>query len=143
MDSIPLKECKHRFLYRIHSRNLDFGIFNKENNGFVGLRYKSGDLFLFTELHDDLGHPHGTVRPLEELEVLPEEIALKTRIESIDAITKRLVAFDKPKSHGGRGWYFLDTGESSEDIDPVARQNKELFNWLKEKEEQYQDKIED
>ena len=47
------------------------------------------------------------------------------------------MAFDKPVSQGGKGWYYIDTDEASDEIRPVSVPNDELFNWLKEKEEQY------
>ena len=49
-DYIPLNECKKGFLYEIHSRNLDFGVFDG-NDGFIGIREKFGKRYLFTEYH--------------------------------------------------------------------------------------------
>ena len=68
MSHIPLDQCKHGFLYRITSRNLNTGVYNAKTKGFIGIREKFGDLYLFTEYHWDLGPPHGTVRPIEILE---------------------------------------------------------------------------
>lgn len=65
---IPLKECKHGYLYLIDCRNLELGVFNKEDNGFIGIRTKFGSRYLFTEYHWDTGAPFGTTNPLEEIE---------------------------------------------------------------------------
>lgn len=137
MENLPLDECKDRFFYRIHSRNLDFGVFKMADKGFVGIREKFGLHYLFTEYHFDIGPPHGTVKPYEELEQLPDDMSLEETLGTIDLGTKRPVAFDKPVKEGGRGWYFTDTNESSQEIIPASVENKKLFNWLKEKEKQY------
>lgn len=137
MERIPLDECKDRTLYRIHSRNMDLGIFNKTTKRFVGIREKFGDYFLFAEDHYDTGAPFGTVHPKKELEPMPEGMNIEERLGAIDEKTGRTVDFDKPISEGGRGWYFVDTDEASEEIRPVSVQNDELFNWIKEKEEKY------
>ena len=68
---IPLEECKHRGLYKIQARNFSYGVFNKNQNGFVGIREKFSRKFLFTEFHHDTGPPYGTVKPLEFIEMCP------------------------------------------------------------------------
>ena len=73
---IPLIECKDRMLYRLSSRNLSLGVYCAENKGFIGLRSKFGERFLFTEYHFDTGEPFGTAYPLEALEMLPRGITL-------------------------------------------------------------------
>jgi len=137
MDFISLKNCKDRFLYKIRSRNLSLGVFNIATSGFIGIREKFRDLYLFEEYHYDTGAPHGTVHPLEKLELLPEDIVLNEFLGTVDYRTRRPVKFDKPKSQGGRGWYFTDTNEDAGRVDPVGVSNKKLFNWLEEKEEEY------
>lgn len=67
MSYIPVEECEHGYLYRIHSRNLRVGIYNKKVKGFIGIREKFDDKFLFTEYHADSGGQFGTVRPKEKL----------------------------------------------------------------------------
>ena len=77
---IPLEECKHGYLYKINSRNLTFGVFNSGqsntglSNGFIGLRVKFDETYLFTEYHWDTGPPIGTVHPKVELEKCPLEL---------------------------------------------------------------------
>jgi hypothetical protein len=68
MTDIPIAECKRGYIYRLHSRNLAYGVFVPEdNNGFIGIRQKFDSRFLFTEYHWENGPPHGTAKPLEEM----------------------------------------------------------------------------
>ena len=53
-DTIPREKCKEGYAYKIHSRNLSIGVFHQKRlgdskfeNGFVGIREKFGELFLF------------------------------------------------------------------------------------------------
>lgn len=135
-DYIKLDECVNGCLYRISSRNLTFGVYRSDAKGFVGIREKFGDEYLFTEYHYDTGAPFGTVHPKEFLESCPLA-DLRESIGAFDSVTNREVAFDKPIAAGGKGWYYLDTGEQSQDIRAVSRDNQKLFDWLKEKEVQY------
>lgn len=129
---IALEDCKDRFLYRLKSRNLSLGVFNKERKGFVGIREKFGARYLATEYHYDTGAPFGTACPLEELEEIPAGLEAVEGFEgSIDGETKRLVAFDKTVVDGEkRGWYFIDTGEYSDKIRAYAISNPKLKEWL-------------
>ena len=129
---ISLDECQKGGLYKINSRNLSFGVFDG-NGGFVGIREKFSNLYLFTEYHWDTGAPYGTVHPKELLEICSlSDIRERTGI--YDGFTKRPVEFDKPVKDGGKGWYFVDTGEASEKISPHSEENKALFKYLEEKE---------
>jgi len=71
---IPMKECEHGYLYRIASRNLSFGVYDESVQGFIGIRYKFGDRYLFTEYHWDTGEPFGTVCPINKIEPCPHEL---------------------------------------------------------------------
>lgn len=57
----------------MRSRNLSHAVFNGET-GFIGIRLKFGSRFLDTEYHWDMGAPHGTLRPLEDLGLIPDDI---------------------------------------------------------------------
>lgn len=127
---IPLDQCKHGFLYKINSRNLTFGVYNQKDKGFIGIREKFGDHYLFTEYHWDTGAPYGTVKPQEEIGIIPSDIEITETLGTVDSITERPVEFDKPVSNGGKGWYFTDTGESSTDIRAVRKGNPKLFAYL-------------
>ena len=129
-EYIAITDCKHRHLYQIHSRNLSYGIYNEETKGFIGIRNKFGDNFLFTEYHYDIGSPFGTVRPKKELGKIPESLELKEYLGSIDYNSKRPVDFDEPVAEGGKGWFYIDSGESDSNIEPVAVNNEKLFEYL-------------
>lgn len=119
---IPIEECIARHVYRIHARNLKIGVFNGVS-GFYGIRTKFDSQFIDCEAHFDRD---GTVYPLEDLGVvLPDSIAMTGDLGTADYLTDRLVAYN------GTGWYFLDTGESSNDIKPYGISNKALFDFLK------------
>lgn len=74
MTYIPLSECKHGWLYKVYSRNLTLRVYREDRKGFIGIREKFGNKFLFVEYHWDTGPPFGTVKPLECLEVCPVQI---------------------------------------------------------------------
>ena len=76
MDHIPLEDCKDGFIYRLGSRNLRYGIFNKETKGFTGIRTKFDSVFLFEEYHWDIGAPYGTAHPVEEIMELSSELPI-------------------------------------------------------------------
>ncbi len=116
---IPLSECKHGGLYRIASRNLSFGVFNKHNNGFVGIREKFCFLYLFTEFHHDTGAPLGTVFPKEYLEDYSGEVSESIEKVATEEDLKQFIAI------------------SSKVGDIIHLENKDLFDWLTEKEKQY------
>lgn len=61
---IPIDQCLHGHLYALDSRNLSCGVYCSDTNGFIGIREKYGELYLFEEFHWDTGPPHGTAKPL-------------------------------------------------------------------------------
>lgn len=73
-DYIALDDCVVGAVYRLRSRNLLVGVWN--GKGFVGIREKFGDEYLFTEYHYDSGPPFGTVRPDEDLGMTLESMSL-------------------------------------------------------------------
>lgn len=70
---IPVNDCQHGGLYLIESRNLWLGVYCAEQQGFIGIREKFSDRFLFVENHWDCGPPCGTAKPMEFLELYPFE----------------------------------------------------------------------
>lgn len=70
---IPIGACREGFVYRIHSRNLKLGVFHSKG-AFLGIREKFGSRYLFDEYHWDQGPPFGTVKPLQELNRVPDEV---------------------------------------------------------------------
>ncbi len=104
MTRIPFEELKHGGCYRIHSRNLILGIYNENAKGYIGIREKFGDEYLFTEYDWETGPPFGTVKPYEFIDMLPAEIP---------------VAEDVPRVNEAN----VIIGQS---------ENKQLFDWLAE-----------
>lgn len=131
MSRIPLNECRHGYTYQIQSRNLAFGVFNRETRGFVGLREKFGDTSLFTEFHYDTGPPFGTVAPLREIEECPVK-DLREHPET------RCSKCKKPMKHGPSTplgiitWVHAGGEAPCRSGWPCAVTNKELFDYLKE-----------
>lgn len=123
---ISLENCKNRYLYKIKSRNLSLGVFNEEVKGFIGIRLKFNHEFLFTEYHWDTGAPFGTVKPIEILNKISDDIELKEILDTIDLNSKRSVDFEEAK-----GWYYIDSGEFDKKIQPTSVHNKKLFDYLK------------
>lgn len=67
-EYLSIEQCEHNNLYRINGRNFSLGIYNKKEQGFVGIREKFGTEYLDLEYHWDTGPPYGTVKPIEFLE---------------------------------------------------------------------------
>ena len=145
---IPLKDCKHGWTYQLSSRNLIIGVFNERTKGFVGLRDKFRSLFLFTELHRDVGAPHGTATPVSELEQCP----VGDLRESFDVICfdcKGMVHWLENEAKYGKGkgdWQHV--GEPPPGCKKIvtgsgrwgAPKNTELFDYLKNIEDRYSSK---
>lgn len=91
---------------------------------------KFGDRYLAKELHYDADESFGTAFPIQEIGSVPENILLLDRLGSYDLNTDRQVEFDKPVSDGGKGWYYLDTGESDQNIRACSKHNQPLFDYL-------------
>jgi len=72
---IPMDGCVEGRLYRIHesSKKLQLGVWEGKERGFIGiyrrhnLRTYYGSRFLISEHHWDVGAPHGTAIPFEEV----------------------------------------------------------------------------
>jgi len=70
---IKLEDCQKGHIYKISARNFNIGIFDGDT-GFIGVREKFGDRYLFTEYHWDTGPPFGTVRPLEAIGIYGKDL---------------------------------------------------------------------
>jgi len=128
---IPVEKCEHRRLYKIHSRNLSYGVYDSEHHGFIGIRLKFNDRYLFMEYHYDDGPPYGTVMPEEATEhMLPDTIRLAECLDDICSKCNVGVKFvvDNPETHMGH-WEHLEN-TNCENIRPCCGFNKALFDWL-------------
>lgn len=136
---ISIADCKDRTIYRLGSRNLRAGVYRSGTKGFVGVREKFDNRYLFEEYHWENGPPYGTATPYEEMGVLPDEIGLQIYERTVDSLTMRAVEFDRTPTEeemypGGPkralGWYYLDTKEFNRHIIPVVQRNKALYDYM-------------
>jgi hypothetical protein len=76
-NTLPEDQLEGRQVYRIKCRNLSVGVWVPEARGFIGIREKFGDKYLFTEYHYETGAPYGTAHALAKLDlVIPEDVEL-------------------------------------------------------------------
>ena len=71
---ILVDDCKDGGLYRIYARNFSLGVYNKQKQGFIGIRRKFTMIFLDMEFHWDTGVPYGTVKPYKFIGYCPEDV---------------------------------------------------------------------
>jgi hypothetical protein len=141
-NTIPMTDCIKGKVYRIKCRNLSFGVYDG-NGGFIGIREKMGNVFLFTEFHWDQGPPYGTVHSVEELTIeIPTDILIQESLGVFDPDTKRYIEFrpeeqrlttdQGPGTSKGK-WYFVGTNEECEShLHSHWVPNTKLFMFLKE-----------
>lgn len=110
-EYIPLSGCVTRGIYRLLSRNLAVGVYDGDG-GFIGIRTKFGERYLFTEHHWDQGAPFGTVRPLGLLGALDENVELRETNDPVCGIEGcgRPVTFTQIEegAFGRRMWAHTD-----------------------------------
>ena len=141
---LKLHECEHRGIYLIRSRNLRIGAYREATKGFIGIRCKFGELYLFEEYHWDNGPPFGTVLPTRKIGVVPDGIGVIERFDPVDRATGRPVEYrrDDPASGSVLGkWFFSDTGETSPEIRAVRPDNTALFDLLSALEVEFKDQL--
>lgn len=125
---IEISELQVRHVYKLHARNLRIGAW--DGRTFIGIREKFSARFL-----DDCEVAGHTAFALEDTGlVVPDEIPMKVYLGSKDQGSGREVAFDKPVKDGGKGWYYVDTGEPDEAIRSFAVSNRALFGFMDEAE---------
>lgn len=59
-EQIPIEQLEDGRIYLIRSRNLLVGVWRASSRGFIGIREKFGERYLFEEFHYDNGPPLGT-----------------------------------------------------------------------------------
>jgi hypothetical protein len=87
-EYIDIKSCKHGYTYKILARNGYVGIFDSSDNSFTLSRIKFKLNFLDKEDHWDTGEPHGTVKPLEEIEKCQENLSDAEKLSYLNSISK-------------------------------------------------------
>ena len=136
-DYIRLDACLPGHVYKIMSRNLGHGVYDGLG-GFIGIREKFGDRYLFTEYHWDKGPPYGTVHPETDLGPLPDAIPVAETLGYVDPATGRPVSWDFGIDMNG--WYrYCDGDKEPMPPWPEGKQthvpNEALFNYLLQYEE--------
>ena len=121
--SIPLNQLLAGHLYRIHSRNLRQGVYDGDG-GFIGVREKFGFRYLATEYAGE------TATAYEYLGPIPEDIPISEELGTIDRRSGRRVASKQPVAGEAYVWYYLNSGLTDEDIEPVVAANTQLFDYL-------------
>lgn len=138
---IPLSDCKHGHGYWLKSRNLSYGVFDENTKGFVGIRTKFSNRFLFTEYHWDTGSPFSTACPIE--------LDKKCPIDNLTEYVGEFCAEGREIEHrvervleGGAeiGWrYHKDDGSRLPDTETNAcrpfglKKHSALFDWIQTK----------
>ena len=150
MKYLPVRDCKKGHVYRIHSRNLGFGVFVPEkDNGFLGVREKGGSLYLFNELHADTGGIFGTVRPLEDLGPLKDpKILLSESMPSLCSYCGERCAYIEVEGGVQKGdqsysgeWRHLSGDGRCNEVHPEGSENHKLFQAMLEIEREHGDGV--
>lgn len=129
---IPITELKDRFIYRLKSRNLIYGVWDADRQGFMGIREKLGSEYLFMEYEYSTSEVCGTAFALQEMFEIPAEVSLNSILRKFDKHSGRDVIFTTPVARGGRGWVYVDDGASLDDLSGITAVNNDaLFNILK------------
>jgi hypothetical protein len=132
-DYIPKEKCVDRAFYRIRSRNLTYGVYSAETGGFIGLREKFGQIYLFEEYHWDNGPPYGTVTPQEKLDVmLPESFLLAEHFPgSWCSICKQeLKPYVDTETHEREPFTHINGAPRCENSHAFIKGNDDLFGWV-------------
>jgi hypothetical protein len=133
---IKQKNLVPRGVYRVHSRNLVVAVWNG-SSGFIGIRHKFDDSFLFTEYHYDDGPPYGTLKPIELITILPEGIEIVESTPTKCTACQKEVVWEKDKgwSHSREASPMCDKGS------PASSTYKPLFDFLAPLEKEENDRL--
>jgi len=88
-EKMPMAVMQDRRIYRIRSRNLVVGAWRAETQGFIGIREKFGDLYLFEEYHSEV---RGTAFAWEALDMVPDGVEISEDSETLFKILTPLDA---------------------------------------------------
>ena len=73
---VPVDELKDNYLYWVSARNLKLAVYRKSTKGYLGIREKFSNRFIFEEYDWDLADDFKTCTPLEEICECPVDIDL-------------------------------------------------------------------
>lgn len=126
---VRVPDLQERGLYRLYSRNLDLGVWDGKE-GFIGIRTKFGERFLFKEIHFDLDKYFGTVRPVELTDTLPDDIELVEGFSVCNVCDEAEPGFDRERGETAEERWFHVSGRTDHDVYAVHKMNRPLFDWL-------------
>ena len=140
-DFIPMSELVDRRVYRIRSRNLVVGAWDAGSQGFIGIREKFRDLYLFEEYHYEQGAPYGTAHAIADLGLdVPPEVSMSENLHSRCKQHDRLTGWIPDEAEGRKGkWYHLDDGslvDREQDDWTYSPMNQALFDLMRPFDEQ-------
>lgn len=132
---IPLEDCEDRYIYRLKSRNLKFGVFVERTKGFIGIREKFGNEFLFTEYHHDADPHLGTARPIERIREITNENIRMYEMHPVstcrfcgDLVRSVNLGTEQDKQYH---WFHVTGDQSCKKVSPQGHMNEPLFDALK------------
>ncbi len=131
MSYIPVQDCKDGYLYKLSSRNLGYGVYRKELNGFIGIRVKFSNVYLFTEYHWD-NESFATAKPLEEIEKAPDGLVFSETLGTVCGTCKHPIDFNN------KAWVHTD-GAVCDKPYGTSVPNPALFEYLSGKEKEFND----
>lgn len=130
---IPFDNLVHRNVYSVVSRNLVCGVWDETCGGFIGIREKFGDAYLFTEYEYSVSETFGTARAVKDLGLkIDEDVPLVSTVRVFDNSNGRAVIFVNSNLAEEKGWRYVDDSTPVEDLSYIMSEaNVELFNILK------------
>lgn len=108
-DDLKMDRLERGRVYELQARNFSTGVWNGE--GFIGIRTKFDNRYLFTEYHCGRGAPYGTVYPIRATDaVVPDGIELVERFSVRCAQCEGSVEFipDTPGTRIPGHWHHVD-----------------------------------
>jgi hypothetical protein len=126
---VRVPDLQDRGLYRLYSRNLDLGVWDGKE-GFIGIRTKFGERFLFKEIHFDLSQSFGTVRPVEMTDTVPEDIEIVEGFSRCMTCGEADPGFDRERGETWEERAFHLSGRTDHPAKSAHYQNTALFEWL-------------
>jgi len=129
MDMLKMDALEEGGIYRITARNFFVGAWNG-TNGFIGIRQKFSDRYLFTEYHHDYSPHVGTARPWEKVGQVPEGVELIERTPTECSDCGRPAHFERDDPGSPRGHWFHADGSPVCEGGAVTLTYQPLFDVL-------------
>lgn len=126
-DSIPVENLINGNIYELRSRNLAVGVWVESQMGFIGIREKFNELYLFMEYEYTTGGRLGTAVPVKNLGIsVPYNIPLTEYLGTECGTHHVQMLFNKDL----KKWVHVGETEPCETPKPFLLNNLELFDLL-------------